>query len=111
MNQTIEIKHRAMTTVASTEVSLPFYFTCGTYVRHYCCMTAEMKLISLKVHGNYISLDVCTYDDMDDVANRLSLDFNDAMFSIIDEAVFMYQFSRLHRELLCIVNSNLGQNE
>lgn len=108
---TIQIKHRVMTTVASTQVSLPFYFTCGKHVKHYCCMTPEFKLINISSHGGYINADVSTYEDIDEVTERLSREFDDVMFEIIDEAVFMHQFSVLHREMFYIVNSNLRPNE
>lgn len=111
MTNTIEIKHRVMTTVASTEIKLPFYYRSGKHVKHYCCMTEEFKLINISAHGGYMATDVSTYDDIQDVTSRLERDFDDSLFEIIDEAVFMHHFSLIHRELFYVVNSNLRPNE
>lgn len=108
---TVQIQHRIPTTVDTTEVSLPVFFTTGRLSKSYCCMTAEMKLISLHSAGaGYLSIDVRAYDDVDDVKFRLEREFSEAFFEIIDEAIFQHKFSEAHREVFYVVNPNLKPN-
>jgi hypothetical protein len=103
----ISIKHRVLTTVDTSEVTLPFFYTTGGLSKNYCCMTADFKLISLRSRNGSISFDVTTYDDIEDAASSIDYDAKTDQFLIIDEAVFMHQFSVAHRELFYIVNPQL----
>jgi len=107
---TVQIQHRIPTTVDTTDVSLPCYFTTGRLSKNYCCMTAEMKLINLRNAGGYISIDVTSYDDLEDVKYRLEREFSEAFFEIIDEAIFQHKFSEAHREVFYVVNPQLKPN-
>lgn len=107
---TVQIQHRIPTTVETTDVSLPVFFTTGRLSKSYCCMTAEMKLINLRNAGGYISIDVTSYDDIEDVKYRLEREFSEAFFDIIDEAIFQHKFSEAHRDIFYVVNPQLRPN-
>ena len=104
---TIQIQHRIPTTVETTDVSLPVFFTTGRLSKTYCCMTAEMKLISIHNNGVYLNVDVRGYDDLDDVTFRLEREFSEPFFEIIDEAIFHHKFSEAHRDIFYVVNPEL----
>ena len=70
-------------------------------------MTAEMKLINLRNAGGYISVDVTSYDDIEDVKYRLEREFSEPFFEIIDEAIFHHKFSEAHRDIFYVVNPEL----
>jgi stress-induced morphogen len=70
-------------------------------------MTAEFKLINLRNAGGYISVDVTSYDDLEDVKYRLEREFSEAFFEIIDEAIFHHKFSEAHRDIFYVVNPEL----
>lgn len=107
MTTTVEVKHTVPTTVQITEVSLPFYFTNGKYIKHYCCMTAKGDLIEISRNGGYWHIDVTPHEDADDISNRLEHEFSDEFYGVIDEAVFMHKFSEAHREIFYMVNPQL----
>jgi hypothetical protein len=106
---TVSIKHRVLTTIDTTQVTLPFYFTTGKLSKSYCCMTPEFKLISVwAMRNGGMSFDVRSYDDLDEVADSIAYDMEHyEEFAIIDAAVFMHQFSVAHRDLFYIVNPEL----
>jgi hypothetical protein len=110
---TVSIKHRVLTTIDTTEITLPFYFTTGKLSKSYCCMTAEFKLITVwALRNGGMSFDVRSYDDLDEVADSIAYDMNHyEEFAIIDPAVFHHQFSVAHRELFYCVNPQLKPTE
>jgi hypothetical protein len=108
---TISIKHRVLTTVDTTEVTLPFYYTTGGLSKNYCCMTAEFKLINLRAYNGSISFDVTTYDDIEEAAASIDYDAKSELFGIIDAAVFHHQFSVAHRNLFYVANPELKPTE
>jgi hypothetical protein len=105
---TLSIKHRVLTTVDATEVTLPFYYTTGALTKSYCCMGADFKLTSVFINGGSMNFDVTTYDDAEEAASSIDYDMkNYEEFAIIDAAVFHHQFSAAHRELFYCVNPQL----
>lgn len=107
MKQTIEVKHKVPTTVHTTEVNLPFYFTAGKYVTQYCCMNEDGNLVTISKNGGYWNIQVTPNDDADEIANCLEREFCDPMFAAIDEALFHHKFSEAHREIFYMVNPQL----
>lgn len=103
----IEVTHTAPVRVGTTQISLPHYYIDGDYVKFYCCMTADMKLITV-YHTKYGStIETKFYEDEDSVAFRLERDMRDKLYEPIDEAVFMHKFSEAHREIFYVVNPKL----
>lgn len=103
----IEVTHTAPVHVGTTEITLPHYYINGDYVKSYCCMTEEMKLIQVYAHKYACNIETKVYDDKDDVAFRLQRDMRDKFYEPIDEAVFMHKFSEAHREIFYVVNPQL----
>jgi hypothetical protein len=109
---TLSIKHRVLTTVDTTEVTLPFYYTTGQLSKSYCCMSADFKRTSVFINGNSMNFDVTTYDDAEEAASSIAWDVkNYENFTIIDAAVFNHKFSEAHRELFYCVNPQLKPTE
>lgn len=107
MSNTIQIQHTAPAIVHTSEVQLPFFYICGTYSKHYCCMTEEKTLITVRYNSMYNNIDTIQYEDEMEVAGRLEKDMREKLYTPIDEAVFHHHFSAAHRELFYKVNSNL----
>jgi hypothetical protein len=103
----IEVTHKAPVHVGTTQISLPHYYISGDYVKFYCCMTEDMKLITVYHHKYACNVETKVYDDQDDVAFRLERDMRDKLYEPIDEAVFMHKFSEAHREIFYVVNPKL----
>jgi hypothetical protein len=104
---TIEVTHTMPALETKTSIQLPFYFTSGTYSKFYCCMTAEMVLVTIH-NGNYGQyMETKKYDDMDSLASRLSNEMRDKLYAPIEEAVFQHKFSEVHRELFYSINPEL----
>jgi hypothetical protein len=109
---TVSIKHRVLTTIDTTEVTLPFYFTTGKLSKSYCCMGADFKRTSVFINGSNMSFEVDTYDDAEEAARSIAYDMeNYEQFTIIDAAVFNHKFSEAHRELFYCVNPQLKPTE
>jgi hypothetical protein len=104
---TIEVTQTAPAIVTSTKVTLPFYFTAGTYTKQYCCMTAERVLISVTCSSYAKHIETRQYDDLDEVSNRLAIEMRDKLYAPIDEAIFHHKFSEAHRELFYTLNPDL----
>ena len=105
---TIEVKQAMPTTITTTtKVTLPFYFTAGTYSKQYCCMTADRVLISVISGPAAYQLTTRQYDDLDEVADRLEIEMRDKLYEPIDEAIFHHKFSEAHRELFYCLNPEL----
>lgn len=107
MTTTIEVKQAMPAMVTSTKVTLPFYFTAGTYSKQYCCMTADRVLISVISGPAAYNLTTRQYDDLDEVADRLEIEMRDKLYAPIDEAIFHHKFSEAHRELFYAINPEL----
>jgi len=107
MTTTIEVTQTAPAIVTSTKVTLPFFFTAGTYTKQFCCMTAERVLISVTNTQYAKHIETRQYDDLDEVANRLAIEMRDKLYAPIDEAIFHHKFSEAHRELFYTINPEL----
>jgi hypothetical protein len=107
MTKTIQVPMFANTQVGTTEIKLPFYFTSGDHVKSYCCMNEQFNLIIVYRIGHSVQIESKHYDDADDVAFRLERESRDKLYAPIDEAVFMHQFSEVHRELFYRANPQL----
>ena len=107
MTNTITVPLYANKQVGTTEIKLPFYFTCGDHVKSYCCMNEHYMLISVYRIGHSLQMESKHYDDANDVAFRLERESRDKLYAPIDEAVFMHQFSEVHRELFYRANPQL----
>jgi len=107
MTHTIEVKHKLPVTVDTVQVTLPFYYKCGKYAPHYCCMQPDGNLIEVYNNGGYWHMEVSPHDDADEIADRLEREFCDPEYATIDEAVFHHKFSESHREMFYMVNPEL----
>ena len=109
MTNTITIPTRATTVIGTTEIKLPFYFTCGDYSKSYCCMNENYVLIHVYSIGDdrVMQIETKQYEDADEVAYRLERESRDKHYAPIDEAVFMHKFSEAHRELFYRANPQL----
>jgi len=104
---TIQVHHRLPVTVEVNEVTLPYYWTSGNYVKSFCCLTEDLVLIDMHMNGTYTTIDTTKLDDKEHAAERLEKEFCTKNFVPIDEAVFMHKFSELQREVFYMVNSKL----
>jgi len=104
--KTVSIKHRVLTTIDTTEIKLPFFFTSGNYSKSYCCLTEDLRLIDVHYNSMYTNIDVKRYDDMEDIATRLEIEMREKLYEPIEEAVFMHHFSLAHREVFYSANPN-----
>lgn len=104
---TIEVTQTAPTVVGTTQVTLPFYYTCGSYSKFYCCMTEDLTLLVVYNSKFGAQIEAKIYDDQESVSFRLENDMRDKLYARIDEAVFQHKFSEAHRELFYFVNPEL----
>jgi hypothetical protein len=103
----IEVTHTAPVLVGTTKVTLPHYYISGDYIKSFCCMTADMKLI-IVYHNQYgCNIETKSYDDAKDIAFRLEREMRDKLYEPIEEAVFMHRFSEAHRAIFYVVNPQL----
>jgi hypothetical protein len=107
MTNTVKIQHTAPAVINTTEVTLPFFYICGTYNKNYCCITESFTLITVRYNDIYINMDTIQYEDSEEVAGRLEKDMREKLYTPIDEAVFHHHFSAAHRELFYKLNHNL----
>lgn len=103
----IEVTHTAPVHVGTTEITLPHYYISGDYVKFYCAMTENLKLITVYQSNYACNIETKQYDSNDDVAFRLGREMRDKFYEPIDEAVFMHKFSEAHREIFYIANPQL----
>ena len=103
----IEVQQAMPAMVTTTQVTLPFFFSAGTYTKQYCCMTAERVLISVTCSQYAKHIETRQYDDLDEVADRLAIEMRDKLYAPIDEAIFHHKFSEAHRELFYTLNPEL----
>lgn len=96
---TLEIKHRVLTTVDSTTIALPIYWKSTQFGRTFMCLTTDLVVINVHVNGSYVSIDTNAYDDVEDAGYRMDLEMKSEHFQLIDESVFMHNFSLAHREI------------
>lgn len=101
---TLEIKHRVLTTVDSTNIQLPYYWSHGKHAKSFCVMTTEFTCIDIRVGSVYLQIDSTQYDDSDDATYSLERSMMDETFERIDEAVFMHHFSLCTRKLYDLAN-------
>jgi len=86
---TIEVKHKLPVTVDTVQVTLPFFYKCGKYAPHYCCMQPDGNLVQVYSQGGYWHIEVTPHDDADEIS------------------VFHHKFSESHREVFYMVNPQL----
>jgi hypothetical protein len=103
----IEVTHTAPVRVGTTQITLPHYYISGDYGKTYCCMTEDMKLITVYHYIYGCNIETKSYDEEQDVAFRLERDMRDKHYEPIEEAVFMHKFSEAHREIFYIANPKL----
>ena len=101
---TLEIKHRVLTTVDSTKIQLPYFWSYGKHSKSYCVMTTEFTCIDIRVNNTYLQVDSTKYDDAEDAAYRIDSEMKVENFERIEEAVFMHHFSMCTRELYDLAN-------
>jgi len=104
---TIQVQHKLPVTVEINEVTLPYYWTSGTYVKSYCCLTEDLILIDMHMNGTYSTIDTTKLDDKEHAAERLEKEFCTKNFEEIAEAIFMHKFGELQREIFYMVNAKL----
>ena len=109
MTNTITVPMFANKQVGTTEIKLPFYFTSGDYSKSYCCMNEDYVLIHVYSlgDGRVMQIETKQYEDEHEVAFRLERESRDKHYAPIEEAVFMHQFSQVHREIFYRVNPQL----
>ena len=109
MTNTITIPVVANTVVGTTEIKLPFYFISGDYSKSYCCMNEDYVLIHVYSlgDGRVMQIETKQYEDASEVAFRLERESRDKHYEPIEEAVFMHQFSTVHREIFYRANPQL----
>lgn len=104
---TIEVTHTMPALETKTSITLPFFFTSGTYTKFYCCMTADKVLITV-YNGQFgQQIETKKYDDEEEVASRIATEMRDKLYAPIEEAVFQHKFSEAHRELFYSINPEL----
>jgi hypothetical protein len=107
MTQTIEVNTYHPVVNGTTEITLPYYYTCGSFGHVYCCMSADMVLTTVMSYSTNKQIEVRKYDDISQVKSRLEIDMRDKLYKSIDDAVFMHMFSEAHREVFYAVNPEL----
>jgi hypothetical protein len=108
---TIQVHHKLPVTVEVNEVTLPYYWTSGNYVKSFCCLTEDLTLIDMHMNGTYTTIDTTKLDDKEHAAERLEREFCTKNFAEIAEAVFLHKFAEVHRELFYAVNPKLKPHE
>lgn len=103
----IQVRHRIPTTVATTEVALPFYYITGKYSKYYHCLTDEFQLITVWVHNGFLSIEARHYEDMDEACSHLAAVFADMNYNECEAAIFDHKFSEAHRELFYALNNKV----
>ncbi len=107
MTQTIEVTKYAPAVSGTTEITLPHYYTCGSFGKVFCCMSSDMILTQVLSYSTNKQIEVRKYDNLEQVKSRMEIDMRDKLYEPIDEAVFMHMFSEAHREVFYAVNPEL----
>ena len=101
---TLEIKHRVLTTVDSTPIQLPYYWSYGKHAKSYCVLTTEFTVIDIRANHVYLQIDSTQYDDAEDASYRMDREMKVENFERIEEAVFLHHFSLATRQLYDLAN-------
>jgi hypothetical protein len=104
---TIEVNNYHPVVNETTQITLPFFYTCGNFGDIYCCMSADMVLTTVLSYSTNKQIETRKYDDSIQVQARLEIDMRDKRYRAIDESVFMHMFSEAHREVFYAVNPEL----
>jgi hypothetical protein len=107
MTNVIEVNTYHPVVNGTTQITLPFFYTCGSFGDIYCCMSADMVLTTVLSYSTNKQIETRKYDDSMQVQSRLEIDMRDKRYRAIDEAVFMHVFSEAHREVFYAVNPEL----
>lgn len=107
MTHTIEVQTYAPVVSGSTAITLPHYYTCGSFGKIFCCMSEDMILTTVMSYNTNKQIEVRKYDDLSQVKSRMEIDMRDKLYEPIEGEVFMHVFSEAHREVFYAVNPNL----